>query len=269
MTQARPDPPPPLKDQWALVTGASSGFGVDFAHILAERGANLVLVARTPAPMKALATGLRKQHGVQCLVIPMDLTQPDAAVELKNMLDANNVEIELLINNAGYGVFGEFIDQQLEQCLNMLELNIIALTELTHIFASEMASRGHGRILLVGSLGSFQPLPTYAAYAASKAYVLSFGEALHIELKNRGVSVTVLCPGATATNFLNVSGQDAGDVPQSLIMESRPVCEVGIDAMLAGKASVVPGLTNRVTAFSNRLLPRGVLPAAAYRFLKK
>jgi short-subunit dehydrogenase len=257
-----------LSGQWALITGASSGFGIDFAHLLAERGIHLVLVARRAAPMKALASELKKLHGVSCLVLPMDLTLQGAANELKDMLDANNIEPEYLLNNAGYGLFGDFIEQPLARSQNMLQLNIMALTELTHIFANQMVERGHGRILLVGSLGSFQPLPTYAAYAASKAYVLSFGEALHIELRDRGVSVTVLCPGPTATSFLEVSGQDV-PVPESMMMQSRPVAEIGIEAMLAGRSSVVPGLSNRMTAFSNRVLPRSLIPNVAYRLLKK
>jgi len=153
--------------------------------------------------------------------------------------------------------------------MSMLQLNVIALTELTHAFAADMVRRGAGRILLVGSLGGFQSLPMYAAYAASKAYVLSFGEALHEELKDRGVVVTVLCPGVTATNFLAVSGQESMPLPDALMMESRPVAEIGLKALAAGHASVVPGLPNQATAFANRILPRSLFPRLAYRLLKR
>ena len=258
-----------LAGQWALVTGASSGFGVDFAHLLAERGANLVLVARRVAPMKALARELKQGHGIDCRAIPMDLAHPGVGDELLARLDADGIAVDILINNAGYGVFGEFIDQPIEAHANMLQLNVVALTELTHAFGGDMAERGGGHILLVGSLGGFQPLPTYAAYAASKAYVLSFGEALHVELKPRGVGVTVLWPGAARTNFLSVAGQDNLAFADSLLVASRPVADIGLKAMFAGRPSVVPGLANKSTAFSNRVLPRSFFPKLAYRLLKR
>ena len=257
-----------LEGQWALITGASSGFGIDFAHLLAARGAKLVLVARRVTPMRALARELRAAHGTHCDVIGMDLAHPGVGPDLAERLDGRGIDIDLLINNAGYGVFGDFVDQPLAAHGAMLLLNIVALTELTHVFGARMAARGAGRILLVGSLGGFQPLPTYAAYAASKAYVLSFGEALHIELAPRGVTVTVLCPGATRTNFLSVSGQTL-PYADKLLADSRPVAKAGLDALFAGRASVVPGIANKSTAFSNRMLPRGVLPKLAYRLLRK
>lgn len=258
-----------LQGKWALVTGASSGFGIDFAHLLAARGANLVLVARRAEPMQALAAKLKRAHDTQCHVIAMDLARPGVGAELHAKVRAKRVAIDILINNAGFGVFGDFVDQPLDNALNMLQLNVMALTELTHVFAADMVKRGMGKILLVGSLGGFQPLPMYAGYAASKAYVLSFGEALHEELKDRGVVVTVLCPGVTATNFLAVSGQKSMPLPDVLLMESRPVAEIGLKALDAGRASVVPGLPNQVTAFSNRVLPRSLFPWLAYKLLKR
>lgn len=258
-----------LQDQWALVTGASSGFGIDFAHLLAAHGANLVLVVRRGEPMRALAAELKRTHGTHCHVITMDLARPGVGAELHARIRAKRVAIDVLINNAGFGVFGDFVDQPLASEMNMLQLNVMALTELTHVFAADMVTRGTGKILLVGSLGGFQPLPMYATYAASKAYVLSFGEALHEELKDRGVVVTVLCPGVTATNFLAVSGQETMPLPDVLSMESRPVAEIGLKALDAGHASVVPGLPNQATAFANRILPRGLFPRLAYRLLKR
>ena len=258
-----------LQGKWALVTGASSGFGIDFAHLLAARGANLVLVARRAEPMRALAGKLKRSHDTHCHVIAMDLARPGVGAELHAKVRAKRVTIDILINNAGFGVFGDFVDQPLDSALNMLQLNVMALTELTHVFAADMVKRGSGKILLVGSLGGFQPLPMYAGYAASKAYVLSFGEALHEELKDRGVVVTVLCPGVTATNFLAVSGQKTTPLPDVLLMESRPVAEIGLKALDAGRASVVPGLPNQATAFSNRVLPRSFFPWLAYKLLKR
>ena len=260
---------PDLHDKWALVTGASSGLGVDFAQLLAARGANLVLVARRSEPMKTLAAELKRRHGTHCHVIAMDLARPGVGAELHAKVIARRVAIDILVNNAGFGVFGDFVDQPLASETRMLQLNVVALTELTHVFAADMVKRGSGRILLVGSLGGFQPLPRYAAYAASKAYVLSFGEALHEELKDRGVVVTVLCPGVTATNFLAVSGQENMPLPDMLTMQSRPVAEIGLKALDAGQASVVPGLPNQATAFANRILPRSLFPRLAYRLLKR
>jgi WS/DGAT/MGAT family acyltransferase len=258
-----------LHGKWALVTGASSGLGIDFAHLLAARGANLVLVARRGEPMRELAAELKRTHGAHCHVIAMDLARRGVGAELHAKVKARRVAVDILINNAGYGVFGDFVDQDVDREIDMLQLNVIALTELTHAFAADMARRGAGRILLVGSLGGFQPLPMYAAYAASKAYVLSFGEALHEELKDRGVTVTVLCPGVTATNFLAVSGQGSMPLPDVLTMESRPVAEIGLKALDAGQASVVPGLPNRATAFANRILPRSLFPWLAYWILRR
>jgi len=219
--------------------------------------------------MKELAAELKRTHGTHCHVIAMDLARPGVGAELHAWVKARRVVIDILINNAGYGVFGDFVDQALDREINMLQLNVMALTELTHAFAADMVTRGSGRILLVGSLGGFQPLPMYATYAASKAYVLSFGEALHEELKDRGVVVTVLCPGVTATNFLAVSGQGSMPLADVLTMASRPVAEIGLKALDAGQASVVPGLPNQATAFANRILPRGLFPWLAYRLLKR
>lgn len=153
-----------LAGKWALITGASSGFGVDFAQLLAERGANLVLVARREQPMEALAAELRKDFDIEVQVVPMNLSRPGVGAELKARLDASRIEVELLINNAGYGLFGDFLDQPLAATLDMLQLNMLSLTELTHVFAGDMARRGRGRILLIASIGAYQATPLYAAY---------------------------------------------------------------------------------------------------------
>ena len=181
---------------WALITGASSGFGIDFAHELAAQKTNLVLVARRTGPMDSLAAELRARHGVQVRVIGMDLARAGVGRELRDRLAAERIEIDTLVNNAGYGLFGEFLAQPLDKTLDMLQLNMLSLTELTHAFGRDMAGRGRGRILLVASIGGYQATPTYAAYSASKSYVLLFGEALHEELRQQGVTVTVLSPAS-------------------------------------------------------------------------
>ncbi|HEY9103740.1 SDR family oxidoreductase [Chitinimonas sp.] len=257
-----------LNGKWALVTGASSGFGMDFAGALAERGANLVLVARRREPMEALAARLRSDHGVKVEVIGMDLARPGVGLELKQLLSERDIAVDVLINNAGYGVYGDFVEQALDRTLDMLQLNMLSLTELTHAFAADMVSRGSGHILLVASLGGYQATPTYAAYAASKAYVLLFGEALNTELAPKGVKVSVLSPGITATQFLAVSGQRPTLYQRLVMMRPRPVVNTGLAALFKGKASVIPGLANKLTAFSNRLAPRSLQSKVALQLMK-
>lgn len=253
---------------WALVTGASSGFGVDFAHELAAKGHNLVLVARSVEPMQKLARDLEAQHGTRTRVIGMDLSRAGVGAELKQLLDAEGIRIDTLINNAGYGVFGEFIDQPLQKTLDMLQLNMMSLTELTHAFATDMARRGSGRILLVSSIGGYQATPTYAAYSASKAYVLLLGEALHEELKRKGVTVTVVSPGVAATNFLTVSGQRPTPYQRMLMMTSSAVVRSGLGALQRGRASIVPGFLNALTIWSNRFAPRSAQRKTAYALMR-
>ena len=257
-----------LAGQWALVTGASGGFGVDFARQLAARGAKLVLAARRAEPMQALARELASQYGTVSEVESVDLSQPGAAHALKAMLDARGIRIDILINNAGYGLWGPFLEQPLARTLDMMQLNMVALTELTHAFAHDMTQRGRGKILLVSSIVAYQATPTYAAYAATKAYVLLFGEALHEELGPKGVTVTVLSPGISATSFLAVSGQRATLYQRLLMMQSAAVVRIGLRALDRGRASIVPGWLNALTAFSNRLTPRMVQRRVAYQLMK-
>ena len=253
--------------QWALVTGASSGFGVDFATLLAEQGVNLVLAARRTEPMEALAAQLRARHDVEVVVEGVDLAQPGAGSALKRRLDGHGIPVDILINNAGYGLYGPLLAQPLDRTLDMLQLNTASLTELTHVFGNDMARRGRGHILLVASIGGFQATPTYAAYSASKAYVLLLGEALNAELAPQGVKVSVLSPGITATNFLAVSGQRPTLYQRLLMMKSRPVAALGLRALKAGTASVVPGLGNKLTVWSARLFPRRVQTWMAQRLM--
>ncbi len=257
-----------LRNTWALITGASSGFGKDFASLLAERGANLVLVARRTEPMQELAMQLERAHHIQVRVIGQDLSLDHAAHALKNRLDEQGIHITTLINNAGFGLFGEFFEQDYARTEEMLKLNMMSLTQLTHVFGAEMKKVGRGNILLVSSIGAYQATPSYAAYSASKAYVLLLGEALNNELAPFGVKLSVLSPGITATSFLQVSGQKATLYQRLVMMQSRPVAEIGLKAMFAGKASVVPGLINKLTIFSNRFVPRSLQTKLAYLLMK-
>ncbi|WP_295989926.1 SDR family oxidoreductase [Rugamonas sp.] len=245
-----------IHNKWALVTGASSGIGAEFAQQLAQRGANLVLAARSTGAMEALATQLRDTHGVQVLVLPIDLAQAGAAVTLYASVARQAIVIDILANNAGFGVFGDFHAQAADRTLEMLQLNIVSLTELTQVFAADMVRRGGGQILLVASILAYQATPGYAAYAASKAYVLQFGEALHVELAGHGVNVTVLSPGVTQTSFLSVSGQAVTPFQRLMMKAPRTVAAEGLAALLARRAVVMPGLANRLMVMMNRLAPR-------------
>jgi short-subunit dehydrogenase len=247
-----------IAGKWALVTGASSGLGVEFATLLAERHANLVLVARRTDLLQQLAARLRREHPVSVLVEGCDLSAAASATALKERLDAHGVAVGVLVNNAGYGLYGDFIDQPLRQTTTMLALNVVSMTELTGIFAADMVRRGSGYILLVASLLGYQPVPGYAAYAASKAYVLHFGEALHDELEPHGVVVTVLAPGAAATAFVDVAHQRDTWALRLLMMQPRPVAAIGIEALLRGRPSVVAGSRNKLIALSNRFTPRRI-----------
>ena len=248
----------PIAGEWALVTGASSGLGVEFATLLAERHANLVLVARRTDLLQQLAARLRREHPVSVLVEGCDLSAAGSATALKERLDAHGVAVGVLVNNAGYGLYGDFVDQPLRQTTTMLALNVVSMTELTGIFAADMVRRGSGYILLVASLLGYQPVPGYAAYAASKAYVLHFGEALHDELEPHGVVVTVLAPGAAATAFVDVAHQRDTRALRLLMMQPRPVAAIGIEALLRGRPSVVAGSRNKLIALSNRFTSRRI-----------
>ncbi|MBX9899920.1 MAG: SDR family oxidoreductase [Burkholderiaceae bacterium] len=259
---------PSTSQQWALITGASSGFGIDFATLLAEQGVNLVLAARRTEPMVALAASLRAQHNVQVHVEAIDLAHAGVGLEMKRRTDALGVRIDVLINNAGYGIFGDFLEQPLEKTLNMLQLNMASLTELTHVYGKAMKQHGYGKILLVSSIGGYQSTPLYAAYSASKAYVVLLGEALNEELEPHNVTVSVLSPGITATAFLAVSGQKATAYQRLAMMQSRPVAKIGLDALFKGVPSVVPGIVNKLTIFSNRFTPRRLQSKIAGMLMK-
>ncbi|MBC3884128.1 SDR family NAD(P)-dependent oxidoreductase [Undibacterium griseum] len=245
-----------LQGCWALVTGASSGFGNDYCHLLAARGCHLVMVARRAEAMQILASTLRAQYGISIEIIPTDLTQAGAAAELFRQTEAAGIRIDILINNAGAGLFGKFTDQTLSKTLEMLQLNMVCVTELTYLYAQQMQQRRAGHILLVSSIAAFQPLPGYAAYSGSKAYILLFGEALHEELKPSGVHLTVLAPGISATAFFEVAGQKDTWYHRLVKMKSRTVAAAGLDALFAGKSSVLPGWMNQLTVFLFRFLPR-------------
>ncbi|WP_213875294.1 SDR family oxidoreductase [Pseudomonas sp. dw_358] len=254
-----------LKGKWALVTGASSGMGREYAHALAERGAHLVLVARRIEPMAVLAREIEARHGVVAKVQSVDLSVAGAAARLKDELMGQGVEVDVLINNAGMGVIGDFLEQTPASLATMLNLNVLGLTELTQVFAASMKARGGGHIQLLASVAAFQPCPMFAAYAASKAYVLSFGEALHTELAPYGVVVSVLSPGVTDTEFFTAAGSAPNAAMKRMMMAPRPVVDVGLAALFQARSSVVAGALNRLMVFSSRFLSRQFLSRVSFK----
>ncbi len=252
-----------LSGRWSLVTGASSGLGRDFAELLAERRSPVVLVARREDRLRKLAGELEGRHGVRTHVVPLDLAASGAARALYEQVQSAGIAVDLLVNNAGFGLFGPFFELSAERQTEMLELDVVSLTELTRLFGADMVARNFGYILLLSSIGAYQPSPGYAAYSAAKSYVLNFGEALSYELRRTNVKVSVLSPGITKTEFLEVSGQEPTLYQRLAMMPSRKVAEIGLRALLRGKPSTVPGLANALTVQSLRLVPRRTAAALA------
>ena len=241
----------------ALVTGASSGIGYALAEILAADGYHLVLVARNVAKLAEMKQGLEARHKIQVQILPKDLSEPAASQELFDQLQSEGVVVEVLVNNAGFGDYGPFAEARWDKTDEMIRLNILSLTHLTHLLVTGMVQRGHGRILNLASTAAFQPGPLMAVYYASKAYVLHFSEALANELQGTGVTVTALCPGPTATGFQQAADlQDSKLVKGKRLPSAEEVARFGYRAMLQGKPVAIPGLMNWLLALSIRFTPR-------------
>ncbi len=253
---------------YALVTGASSGLGLEFANQLAERGHNLILTARRKDRLDALKAELEKTHGIDAPVIVCDLASPNAAKKLHDRIKAKKLTVDIVVNNAGFGVFGNYAEIEWQRENTMLQVDIVALAQLTKLFTQDMLARGQGHVLLISSIGAYQATPYYASYAAAKAFVLMFGEAIGYELRRNGVKVTVLSPGVTATEFLAVSGQRPTLYQRLFMMDAPKVVRIGLNAMFRGKPSVIPGLGNKIAIWSNRFAPRRLQTSIAAKFMK-
>jgi len=240
-----------------LITGASSGIGETFARKLAAQGHDVLLVARSEDKLIALCNELGLNHNVRAQYFVADLSQPDAPARLLEETRERNLEIDLLINNAGFGSMGEFGQLDLNRELNMIDLNVRSLVELTHLFLQPMRQRGRGSIINVASTASFQPVPFMATYAATKAFVLSFSEALWEENRAYGVKVMALCPGVTETSFFEASRMKRP--PGRVIQTSEQVVDVALRALKRGKSSVISGWPNRITVESERVVPRSLI----------
>jgi len=248
------------RGRWALVTGASAGIGLAFAHRLAERGMHLVLSARREERLRALAEELRGKHGVQTAVVPADLGEAGSAGPLWARASEGR-RIHLLVNNAGFGAQGLFHDLPLDRQVEMMQLNCTSLLELAHHALRAMRPAGEGGIVNVASLASFQPVPNLATYAAGKAFVLSLSQALWAENRDAGVRVLALCPGRTPTEFQEVAGTGSTDGSFG-VRTPEQVVDAGLRALERGDHTVVPGLENYLASWLVRIVPRSPLTRA-------
>ncbi|MNW31301.1 NADP-dependent 3-hydroxy acid dehydrogenase YdfG [compost metagenome] len=240
-----------------LITGVSGGIGKELADRFAKDGFNLVLVARSKGKLLELAKEYQKQHGTHALVIAKDVASPGVPEEIFAELKEKGIVVDYLVNNAGFGLYGTFLETNLKEETNMIDVNIKALTIMTKLFLPDMVKRGQGGVMNVASLVAFFPGPMMSIYYATKAYVLSFTEALENELSGTGVTVTALCPGVTSTGFVDRSGMgDSKLIKNGAIMEAGQVAEEGYRGFLRGDTIIIPGARNRLMAFIPRLLPR-------------
>ncbi len=256
-------------DKTALVTGASSGIGYEFAKILAENKYNLVVVSRSLDKLNEIKKNFEQRYQISVLVFPADLSVPNICEEIYKELTEKKVVIDVLVNNAGFGKHGSYSDQEWETEWKMIQVNLISLTHLTKLFLREMLKRKEGNIINVSSTAAFGPGPFMAVYYAIKAYVLSYSEALANELKGTGVSVTCLCPGQTATGFQKVA--NVGPVkfgPFLNLAKPDEVACYGFNAMLKGKRVAIPGVINKLMIFSVRFCPRRLM-AGFVRYLQE
>jgi uncharacterized protein len=254
-------------NSWVLVTGASSGFGEEFARQYAAQGRPLVLVARRLDKLQTLARELRERYAVDVIVEQVDLSAIPAVVELHQGLRERGIAIDVLINNAGHGWQGPFLNEPLDRTMAMLDLDVVSMTAVTRLFAEDMRARGHGQILLVASLLAYRGVENFAVYSAAKAYVLGLAEALHRELKHDGIIVTALCPGMSDTGFAAAAQQKITPALNLLMMQPGPVVRAGIRALQAGRISVVPGWANKAVVFFTWATPRWLHQAITARVM--
>ncbi len=252
---------------YALVTGASSGIGECFARALGARGRNLVLVARTREKLLSLASELRAAHAILAEPVEFDLSLPDAAFRLFQLLRQRQLKVDLLVNNAGFGARGKFWKLPLARQSEMIRLNVLTLVELTHLLLPEMIQQRRGAVINVSSTSGFQPIPYTAAYAAAKAFVTTFSQALAEELRPFGVIVVTLCPGGTHTNFFRAGGYGRPSLPGGL-QAPEDVVAAGLKALDRGGGLTVPRLINKLEVFSQRFAPRGLVVKVTARMFR-
>jgi short-subunit dehydrogenase len=248
----------------ALITGASSGIGFELARLAAINRHDVVLVARDADRLAYVATSLRNAHGVDCVVVPTDLAEPSAYARLTEELASRNIDVDILINNAGFGSRGRFTSLDLQRQLDMIQVNLTTVVALTRLLLTGMMERKRGRVLNVASTAAFQPGPNMAVYYATKAFLLHFSEGLSEELAGTGIGVTCLCPGPTRSEFAARANVDRLRAFRLTAMDAAEVAEVGWRGLMAGRAVVIPGFRNNLVALAAQLAPRWIVRKVAH-----
>ncbi|HEU4470753.1 MAG TPA: SDR family oxidoreductase [Flavisolibacter sp.] len=247
--------PNQTNDRYALITGASAGIGYELAKLFAQDGYNLIIVARTEEDLKQRASEFSGQYGVQVISIAKDLFQPEAAFELYEEVRSKGVLVDVLVNDAGQGQFGLFVEQDIHRLLDIIQLNISSLTVLTQLFLKDMVARNEGKVLQLASIASELPGPWQAVYHATKAYVLSFTEALVNELKDSAVTMTALQPGATETDFFNKADMQESKILDTKLSDPVKVAKDGYEALMKGDDKIISGLKNKVMVTTSHIMP--------------
>ena len=243
----------------ALITGASSGIGLEIAKLFAADNINLLIVSRDKQKLIKIKNEFENQYKVDVYILAADLSSEIGIRDIHDVVKSNNLIVNYLVNNAGFGDYGAFIERSLDKYREMVHLNILSLTELSYYYGKEMVKRGKGRILNVASMAGLQPDPNFAVYGATKSYVISLTEAIHKEFETSGVTVTVLSPGATASNFMERADMSNAKLYASGVMTSQDVASEGYNGMMKGKLHVIPGFKNKILGFFSGIMPPGKL----------
>jgi len=243
----------------ALITGASSGIGYEIAKLFAADKTDLLIVARNEKKLLEIKNEFEEKFTVDVYTVVADLSSNEGIQSVYEVVHSNNLIVNYLVNNAGFGDYGAFIERSLDKYREMVHLNILSLTELSYYYGKEMVKRGKGRILNVASMAGLQPDPNFAVYGATKSYVISLTEAIHKEFENSGVTVTVLSPGATASNFMGRADMSNAKLYASGVMTSQDVAREGYHGMMKGKLHVIPGFKNKILGFFSGIMPPGKL----------
>jgi uncharacterized protein len=257
------------RNETVLITGASGGIGKELAKLFAKDGFNLVLVARSNENLMKVKKEIELNNSITIHTFSKDLSKESEIITLKEEISNHTIQIDYLINNAGFGLFGEFIDTDLKEELNMIDLNIRTVTHLTKIFLPGMVERNNGGVMNIASTAAFQPGPLMTVYYATKAYVLSFTEALQNEMKGTNVKISAICPGATETNFGSRANLNESKLFQSGLSDVKEVAKTSYDGFMNGKTIVIPGLTNKFLASSVRFMPRKMVTSIVRKIQRR
>ncbi len=243
----------------ALITGASTGIGFEIAKLFAIENINLLIVSRDKQKLLKIKDEFENQYKIDVYTLATDLSSDSGVQNILDVVKSNSLIVNYLVNNAGFGDYGAFIERSIEKYREMVHLNILSLTELSYYYGKEMVKRGKGRILNVASMAGLQPDPNFAVYGATKSYVISLTEAIHKEFENSGVTVTVLSPGATTSNFMERADMGNAKLYASGVMSSVDVAREGYNGMMKGKPHVIPGFKNKILGFFSGIMPPGKL----------